>query len=48
MNGLDQFVDRINTSMYEDYRTNIKSINDPNIYNLGCEMRDTCHEIHRK
>ena len=48
MNGLYQFVDRIDTIMYTDYRINIKSINDPNIFNLGCEMRDTCNEIHEK
>ena len=48
LNGLYQFVYRINTNPYKDYRINIKSINDPNIFNLGCEMRDTCNEIHRK
>ena len=48
LNGLDQFVDQIDTSLYEDFRINLKSINDPNIYNLGCKMRDTCNKIHRK
>ena len=41
-------MDRSNTSLYKDYRINIKSINDPNIINLGCEMRDTWNKIHRK
>ena len=35
LNRLDQFVDRIDTSMYEDFRINIKSINYPNISKLG-------------
>ena len=48
LNGLYQFVDRINTSLYKDFIINKKVINDPNIYNLECEMRDTCIEIHRK
>ena len=34
--------------MYKDFSININSINDPNIYNLGCEIRDTCNEIKRK
>ena len=38
LNVLYQFVDPIDTSLYEDFRINIKSINNPNIYKLGCEM----------
>ena len=48
LNGLDKFVDRIDTCLCEDFRINIKSINDPNIYILVCEMRYTCNEIHGK
>ena len=47
-NALYQYVDQIDTSLYEDFRINIKSINDPTIYKLGYEMIETCDEIHMK
>ena len=48
LNELDQFVDPIDTSLYKYFTINIKSINDPNIYNLGCEIRNICNEMYRK
>ena len=47
LHQLYHYVDRIYTSLYKDFRINIKSINDPNIYTLGYKMRDTCDKIHR-
>ena len=44
MNKLYHYVDRIDTSLYKDFRINKKSFKDPNIYKLGCEMRDTCEK----
>ena len=48
LHKLYQYVDQIDTSLYKDFRRNIISSNDPNIYKLGCEMRDTCDETQRK
>ena len=45
LNGIYQFVDWIGTRLNKDFRINIKSINDSNIYKLICEMRVTCDEI---
>ena len=48
LNQLYQYVDQIDTSLYKDFSINRNSFNDPNIYKLGCEMRDACDAIHRK
>ena len=48
LNKLDQYVDRIDTSLYKYFRINRKCFKDPNIYKLRCEIRYTCDEIHRK
>ena len=48
LNELAQFLDQKDTILYKDFIINIKSINDPNIYKLGYEMRDTCNDMNRK
>ena len=48
LNELAQFLDQKDTILYKDFIINIKSINDPNIYKLGYEMRDTCNDMNIK
>ena len=48
LSQLEHYVYRIDTSLYKDFKINKNCFKDPHIYKLGCEMRDTCDEIHRK
>ena len=41
-------MDWIDTCPYKYFKINKKSLNDPKMYKLGCEMIDTWDEIHRK